>query len=117
MTEQQTNDLVFRTKGEETLRIDGNGPWPGTETPSIIFHVKDTKEIARFTEEGFYYKGEFIEDAGQVHEKMKLVLDEMQNQAWMTLCERLIQAVDSGNKDAEDLVLCQIRTALKDQNA
>ena len=43
--------------------------------PSITFHTKDTGEIAKFTEEGFYYKGEFVEDAGEVHRLLKEVLD------------------------------------------
>jgi len=38
---------------------------------TITFNTSDTKEIARFTEEGFYYKGEFIIDAGEVQQLMK----------------------------------------------
>jgi hypothetical protein len=37
----------------------------------------DTTEIARFTEDGFYYKGEFIDDAGEVHRLLKEVLGMM----------------------------------------
>jgi hypothetical protein len=91
MTQQDySNDLVFRSSGEEYARIDGNGPWksvtPSTElevaagniTPSIIFNISPAhKEIARFTEEGFYYKGEFIEDAGEVYRLLKEVLGQM----------------------------------------
>jgi hypothetical protein len=91
MTQQDySNDLVFRSGGEEYARVDGNGPWksvtPSTEleiadeniTPSIIFNIGPApKEIARFTEEGFYYKGEFIDDAGEVHRLMKDVLGQM----------------------------------------
>jgi hypothetical protein len=81
---------------------------------TIAFNTRDTKEIAKFTEEGFYYKGEFIDDAGLVYQKMHLVLNKMRDESWMGLCARLLQAVDAGNKDAEELVLCQIRAALKE---
>jgi hypothetical protein len=91
MTQQDySNDLVFRSGGEEYARVDGNGPWksvtPSTEleiadgniTPSIIFNIGPApKEIARFTDEGFYYKGEFIDDAGEVHRLLKEVLGQM----------------------------------------
>jgi hypothetical protein len=47
-------------------------------TPNTItFNTTDTKEIARFTEEGFYYKGEFVDDAGEVHRLLKEVLGQM----------------------------------------
>ena len=91
MTQQDySNDLVFRSSGEEYACLDGSGQWkpvtPSTELavasndglkvggdtpPSIIFHIGPApKEIARFTEEGFYYKGEFIEDAGEVYRRV-----------------------------------------------
>ncbi len=50
------------------------------ETPmsSIAFHTgKAPGEIAKFTEDGFYYKGEFIDDAGEVHRLLKEVLGMM----------------------------------------
>jgi hypothetical protein len=52
---------------------------PGNPEPtsSITFYTKDTSEIARFTEDGFYYKGEFIDDAGEVHRLLKEVLGMM----------------------------------------
>jgi hypothetical protein len=91
MTQQDySNDLVFCSNGEEYACIDGSGPWkpvtPSTEleiadgniTPSIIFNISPAhKEIARFTEKGFYYKGEFIEDAGEVYRLLKEVLGQM----------------------------------------
>ena len=48
--------------------------------PSITFNASATKEIARFTEEGFYYKGEFIDDAGEVHRLLKEVLGQMKTE-------------------------------------
>ena len=44
---------------------------------TITLNTADTKEIARFTEDGFYYKGEFIDDAGEVHCLLKEVLGQM----------------------------------------
>ena len=44
---------------------------------TITFNTADTKEIARFTEDGFYYKGEFIDDAGEVHRLLREVLGQM----------------------------------------
>ena len=99
MTQQDyDNDLVFRSNGEEYARFDGNGPWE-SETPSnqlvvapseglkvggdmppstIAFSIGEPlKEIARFTEEGFFYKGEFIDDAGEVHRLLREVLGQM----------------------------------------
>ena len=46
----------------------------GKLSPAITFHTKKAGEIAKFTEEGFYYKGEFIDDAGEVHRLLKEVL-------------------------------------------
>ena len=99
MTQQDySNDLVFRSGGEEYARIYGNGPSksvaPSTELEvasndgfkvggnmppaNITFNIgKPLEEIARFTEEGFYYKGEFIDDAGEVHRLLKEVLGQM----------------------------------------
>ena len=48
--------------------------------PSITFNTSATKEIARFTEEGFYYKGEFIDDAGEVHRLLKEVLGQIKTE-------------------------------------
>ena len=49
--------------------------------PSITFHAGESlREIARFTEEGFYYKGEFIDDAGEVHRLLKEVLGQMKTE-------------------------------------
>jgi len=55
--------------------------------PSIVFNTRDTKEIAKFTEEGFYYKGEFVDDAGEVHRLLKDVLNGI---CYKHLCEELL---------------------------
>jgi hypothetical protein len=44
---------------------------------TITFNTSETKEIAKFTEEGFYYKGKFVDDAGEVHRLLKEVLGQM----------------------------------------
>lgn len=59
--------------------------------PSIIFHTRDTKEIAKFTEEGFYYKGEFVDDAGEVHRLMKDVLNGI---CYKKLCIDLVDELE-----------------------
>ena len=70
MTEQDYSTNVFDAPtGNFTV---GN---TDLQAPSIIFHVPpNSTEIARFTEEGFYYKGEFVDDAGEVHRLLKDVL-------------------------------------------
>jgi len=57
---------------------------------SIIFNIKNTKEIAKFTENGFYYKGEFVDDAGKVYCLLKEVLYEMGHSKWKDLCKELV---------------------------
>ena len=88
--------------------------WPqeSDQASSIMFYASDKNEIAKFTEDGFYYKGEFVDDAGEVHRLFKEVMHEMRLGTWKAYCERLLRAIDSGSKEAEELVLCQIRTAL-----
>lgn len=71
MTQQDYSiDAIAAPAG--SLLIGGELP-----PPSITFNASATKEIARFTEEGFYYKGEFIDDAGEVHRLLKEVLGMM----------------------------------------
>jgi hypothetical protein len=53
---------------------------------TITFNTADTKEIARFTEDGFYYKGEFIDDAGEVHRLLKEVLGQMKVEQNLYTC-------------------------------
>lgn len=76
---------------------------------TITFNTSDTKEIARFTEEGFYYKDEFIEDAGEVHRLMKDVLNGI---CYKQLCVDLVNNTHAGKagqmgwtSEAEDQLL------------
>jgi hypothetical protein len=66
---QQDYSINAITAPASSLLIEGELP-----PPSITFHTKDADEIAKFTAEGFYYKGEFIDDAGEVHRLLKEVL-------------------------------------------
>ena len=52
-----------------------NGLQP--QCPAIVFNFSQSLpgEIARFDSKGFYYKGEFIDDAGEVHRLLKQVLE------------------------------------------
>ena len=45
--------------------------------PAIVFNTSQSlpEEIARFDGKGFYYKGDFIDDAGEVHRLLKQVLE------------------------------------------
>ena len=47
------------------------------QCPAIVFNFSQSlpEEIARFDSKGFYYKGEFIDDAGEVHRLLKQVLE------------------------------------------
>ena len=51
--------------------------------PAIVFNFSQSlpEEIARFDSKGFYYKGEFIDDAGEVHRLLKQVLEGQLNLA------------------------------------
>jgi hypothetical protein len=69
------NPLEIMTKQDYTLRDASFYP-----SNSIVFNAPPTKEIARFTEEGFYYKGEFVDDAGEVHRLLKEVLGQMKTE-------------------------------------
>jgi hypothetical protein len=76
---------------------------------SIVFNAPPTKEIARFTEEGFYYKGEFVDDAGEVHRLLKDVLNGI---CYKQLCIDLINNAHAGKSgqmgwtsEAEDQLL------------
>lgn len=60
--------------------------------PSISFNTRDAGEIAKFTEEGFYYKGEFVDDAGEVHRLLKDVLNGI---CYKQLCIELLAALEN----------------------
>ena len=73
MTEQDYSSEVLGAPTGNLMVGNDNAP-----PPSISFNIGPApKEIARFTEEGFYYKGEFIDDAGEVHRLLKDVLGQM----------------------------------------
>jgi hypothetical protein len=69
------SSLETMTEQDYTLRDTSLYP-----SNSIVFNAPSTKEIARFTEEGFYYKGEFVDDAGEVHRLLKEVLGQMKTE-------------------------------------
>ena len=72
MTEQDySKDVLAAPTGNLLV---GNADAP---PPSISFNTRDAGEIAKFTEEGFYYKGEFVDDAGEVHRLMKATLKDL----------------------------------------
>ena len=72
--------------------------------PSINFFMnEDSKEVAKFTEEGFYYKGEFVDDAGEVHRLLKDVLNGI---CYKQLCKDLVDELEGwiAFGDEEDIV-------------
>jgi len=71
---------------------------------SINFFMNgDSNEIAKFTEEGFYYKGEFVDDAGEVHRLLKDVLNGI---CYKQLCKDLVDELEDwiAFGDEEDVV-------------
>jgi hypothetical protein len=69
---------VFRDRSELNVFIDhlqsvANELWP-SEPSGIHFHFAN-REVARFTEQGFFYKEQFIEDAGEAHRLLLEVLN------------------------------------------
>ena len=88
MTEQDYSTNVIDAPTGNLLVGNDNAP-----PPSISFHMGPApKEIARFTDEGFYYKGEFIEDAGEVHRLLKDVLNGI---CYKQLCIELLAALEN----------------------
>ena len=87
MTEQDySKDVLAAPTGNLLV---GNFDAP---PPSISFNTRDTGEIAKFTEEGFYYKGEFVDDAGEVHRLLKDVLNGI---CYKQLCIELLAALEN----------------------
>ena len=89
MTEQDySKDVLAAPTGNLLV---GNADAP---PPSISFNTRDAGEIAKFTEEGFYYKGEFVDDAGEVHRLMKDVLNGI---CYKQLCVELLEWLELYN--------------------
>lgn len=86
MTEQEYSSKVLDAPTGNLLVGNYNAP-----PPSISFNTREAGEIARFTEEGFYYKGEFVDDAGEVHRLMKDVLNGI---CYKQLCIELLAALE-----------------------
>ena len=86
MTKQDYSSKVLGTPTGNLLVGNDNAP-----PPSISFNTRDAGEIAKFTEEGFYYKGEFVDDAGEVHRLMKDVLNGI---CYRQLCTELLAALE-----------------------
>ena len=100
MTEQDySKDVLAAPTGNLLV---GNADAP---PPSISFNTRDAGEIAKFTEDGFYYKGEFVDDAGEVHRLMKDVLNGI---CYKQLCIELLEWLELYNNccntdiDSED---------------
>ena len=92
------SSLETMTEQDYTLRDTSLYP-----SNSIVFNTRDTKEIAKFTEEGFYYKGEFVDDAGEVHRLLKDVLNGI---CYKQLCKDLVDELEGwiAFGDEEDIV-------------
>lgn len=88
MTGQDYSSKILDAPTGNLLVGKFNAPPP----PSISFNTRDAGEIAKFTEEGFYYKGEFVDDAGEVHRLLKDVLNSI---CYKQLCEELHAAFNT----------------------
>ena len=89
MTEQDYSKHVLAAPTGNLLVGNADAP-----PPSISFNTRDTGEIAKFTEEGFYYKGEFVADAGEVHRLLREVLNGI---TYKQLCIELLEWLDRYN--------------------
>ena len=87
MTEQDYSKDVLAAPTGNFLVGKFNAP-----PSSIIFNTRDAGEIAKFTEEGFYYKGEFVDDAGEVHRLLKDVLNGI---CYKQLCIEVLTALEN----------------------
>lgn len=88
MTGQDYSSKILDAPTGNLLVGKFNAPPP----PSISFNTRDAGEIAKFTEEGFYYKGEFVDDAGEVHRLLKDVLNGI---CYKQLCIELLAALEN----------------------
>ena len=89
MTEQDYSSEILDAPTGNLLVGNFSAP-----PPSISFFTRADGEIARFTEKGFYYKGEFVDDAGEVHRLMKDVLNGI---CYKQLCVELLEWLDLYN--------------------
>ena len=98
MTEQDYSSKILDASTGNLLVGNDNAP-----PPSISFNTRADGEIARFTEEGFYYKGEFVDDAGEVHRLMKDVLNGI---CYKKLCRELVDELEDwiAFADEEDII-------------
>ena len=87
MTEQDYSSKILDAPTGNLLVGNDNAP-----PPSINFNTRADGEIAKFTEEGFYYKGEFVDDAGEVHRLLKDVLNGI---CYKQLCIELLAALEN----------------------
>lgn len=62
---------------------------------------------------GTAYKNYQIEITDLISMSYASGFSDCANSQYRKLCSALLKAIDAGNPDAEELVLCQIRTALK----
>ena len=107
MTKQDYSSKVLGAPTGNLLVGDDNAP-----APSISFNTRDAGEIAEFTEDGFYYKGEFVDDAGEVHRLMKDVLNGI---CYKQLCVELHDAFNTYAVDqSHHELLERARAALND---
>ncbi len=111
MTEQDYSKDVLAAPTGNLLVGEFDAP-----PPSISFNTgKDYKEIAKFTEEGFYYKGEFVDDAGEVHRLLKDVLNGI---CYKQLCIEVLTALENEGwthwetPPSEDSLCLRARAAL-----
>ena len=53
-------------------------------TENAVLFVESTQEIIRVDKDGFYYKGKFINDAGEAHRLLIDFLNKQQSQSVLT---------------------------------
>jgi hypothetical protein len=68
---------MFKSQKTYTNRYGDRYRWEPVQ-PSTIFYVGG-KQVLSITENGFHYKGETIEDAGEAHKAFMEVMEMMKN--------------------------------------